>query len=94
MDARRNPVDDADLLTKFEQDTLCEPYRGYYAAKRHNFFASIDGFKDLWDCFMLSNTIWMREFEDMRTVTDTSRMSPPTRENAHRHGVGVFKLSH
>ena len=27
---------------------------------------------------MLSNTIWMREFEDMRTVRDTGRMFPPT----------------
>jgi hypothetical protein len=78
MDARRKPFDDADLLTKFEQETMPEPYRGYYAAKRNNFFASVQGFKDLWDCFMLSNTIWMREFEDMRAVVDTSRMFPPT----------------
>lgn len=78
MDARRKPFDDADLLTKFEQDILREPYKGYYAAKRNNFFASIEGFRDLWDCFMLSNTIWMREFEDMRTVRDTGRMFPPT----------------
>jgi hypothetical protein len=77
MEARCKPFDDADLLTQFEQEMLREPYKGYYTAKRNNFFASVDGFKDLWDCFMLSNSIWMREFEDMRTVRDTSRMFPP-----------------
>jgi len=77
MDARRKPFDDADLLTKFEQEILQEPYRGYYAAKRNNFFASIEGFTDLWDCFMLSNTIRLREFEDMGKVRDPDRMFPP-----------------
>jgi hypothetical protein len=77
MDARKKPFNEADLLTKFEQEMLCDPYKGYYVAKRNNFFASIEGFKDLWDCFMLSNTIWMREFEDMRIVKDTGRMFPP-----------------
>src|SRR5258708_8645431 len=78
MDARRKPFDDADLLTKFEQEILREPYKEYYTAKRNNFFASVEGFKDLWECFMLSNTIWMREFEDMRTVLDTGWMFPLT----------------
>jgi hypothetical protein len=78
METRSKPFDDADLLTKFEQEILQEPYKGYYTAKRNNFFASVDGFKDLWDCFMLSNTIWMREFEDMRTVIDTGKMFPLT----------------
>jgi len=75
---RQKPFDDADLLTKFEQETLQEPYRAYYTAKRNNFFASVEGFNDLWDCFMLSNTILVREFEDTRTVIDTGRMFPLT----------------
>ena len=78
MGTSRKPFDDADLLTKFEQEVLRDPYKGYYTAKRNNLFASIESFKDLWDCFMLSNTIWMREFGDMRTVRDTGRMFPPT----------------
>jgi hypothetical protein len=77
MATRRTPFDAADLLTKFEQETLREPYKAYYTTKRNNFFASVSSFKELWDCYMLSNTIWMREFDDMRTVRDTSRMLPP-----------------
>jgi hypothetical protein len=31
-------LDYSDLLTKFEQENLREPYKEYYATKRHNFF--------------------------------------------------------
>ncbi len=77
MNARKIKFDEVDLLTKFERDTLCAPYRDFYVAKRNNLFASIDGLKDLWGCFMLANAVWMREFEDMRSVRETGRMFPP-----------------
>ena len=78
MDAHTLPFNDSDLLTPFEQRTLVEPYKGFYAAKRNNFFASLQGFPDLWDAFMRLNAIWMRESEDMGTVTETSKMFPLT----------------
>ena len=71
-----SPPNPSNLLTKFEQETMREPYREYYATKRNNFFASVQGFRPLWDCFMLANDIWIREFADMRTVLDPSRMFP------------------
>jgi hypothetical protein len=74
MDAHRKPFDGTDLLTKFEQEFLREPYRAYYIAKRNNFFASVDGFKDLWNCFILANEIWM--------ASPHRRHSPPRT----RHG--------
>jgi hypothetical protein len=93
MTARRKPFDDAELLTKFEQEFLRESYRGYYTAKRNNFFASVDGFKDLWDCFMLANDIWYREFTDIETVTDINKMFPPTLfMNAHLKMLIVLEL--
>jgi hypothetical protein len=68
MGTRRQPFDESELLTRLEKETVSEPYRRFYVARKNNFFASVDGFKDLWACFMLSNTIWMREFEDMSAV--------------------------
>src|SRR6266849_8461172 len=84
MNPRRKPFDDADLLTKFEHEILREPYEEYYTAKRNNFFASVEGFRDLWDGFMLDNDIWNREFADMETATDINRLFPATLfMNAH-----------
>ncbi len=39
-------VRDCDLLAKFEIDNIPEEYRQYYAAKRNNFFASVQNWPD------------------------------------------------
>jgi hypothetical protein len=68
-------TDPQDLLLDFEKG-FPDHYKEYYAAKRNNFFASIQAAPRLWSAFMLLDKIWMREFEDMRTVIDTGRMFP------------------
>ena len=39
---------ETDLLVKFEIDNIPTEYREYYATKRNNFFASIQGFREMW----------------------------------------------
>lgn len=66
---------DADLH-EVERKYISEPYKEYFLAKRQNFFATLQAFKDLWDCFMLLDNVWMREFSDLERVTDTRAMVP------------------
>jgi hypothetical protein len=65
-----------ELLVKFEIDNMPGDYREYYATKRHNFFASIQGFREMWDYYMRLDAIWMREFADLKAARDASRMFP------------------
>jgi hypothetical protein len=51
-------------------------YREYYKIKRNNFFASIQGFPEMWKFYMLLDVMWLREFEVMRPATDPDRMFP------------------
>ena len=51
-------------------------YQEYYATKRHNFFASIEGFKELWELYLRLDAIWFRENADLKVATDTSRVFP------------------
>src|SRR5437763_270592 len=51
-------------------------YREYYATKRNNFFASIQGFGEMWDYYMRLDAVWMREFADLKTAREASRMFP------------------
>jgi hypothetical protein len=53
------------LLLDFEKG-FPDHYKEYYAAKRNNFFASIQAAPRLWSAFMLLDEIWIREFEDIR----------------------------
>lgn len=64
-----------DLLLDFEKG-FPDHYKEYYAAKRNNFFATLQAAPRLWSAFMLLDKIWLREFEDMRSVTNTGRMFP------------------
>jgi hypothetical protein len=60
---------EADLLTQFERQ-FPTPYKDYYLTKRNNLFASIQNFSKLWECFMVLDKIFCREFEDMDRATD------------------------
>jgi hypothetical protein len=53
------------LLLDFEKG-VPDHYKEYYAAKRNNFFASIQAASRLLLAFMLLDKIWIREFEDIR----------------------------
>jgi hypothetical protein len=65
-----------DVLVKFEEENLPEEYKEYYATKRNNLFATIEGAPALWAAFILLDKIWIRELQNMRTAIDTSRMFP------------------
>jgi len=73
-----------DLLVKFEIDNIPADYREYYSTKRNNFFASIQGFRDIWNYYIMLDRIWMREFSDLQTAPDPNQMFPlmPTRRCA------------
>jgi hypothetical protein len=64
------------LLHKFEIDNLPDQYRAYYGIKRNNFFASIQGFPEMWQYYLRLDAIWMREFDDLQSARDATRMFP------------------
>jgi hypothetical protein len=64
------------LLVKFEIDNISDEYREYYGIKRNNFFASIQGFPEMWEYYLQLDAIWVREFKDLKVVGDTRRMFP------------------
>jgi tetratricopeptide (TPR) repeat protein len=74
--APRKNLKETELLVKFELDNIPSDYREYYSAKRNNFFASIQGFREMWDYYLRLDAIWMREFADLKTARDASRMFP------------------
>jgi hypothetical protein len=64
------------LLHKFEIDNIPDQYREYYGIKRNNFFASIQGFREIWEYYLRLDGIWMREFGDLHNERDANRMFP------------------
>jgi hypothetical protein len=71
----RSPQE-TDLLVPFEIQNFPSEYRQYYAMKRNNLFASIQGVPDLWNCYHVLDQIWFREFEDLKTSPAPRRMFP------------------
>lgn len=69
------PTED-NLLLPFERGAIPEHYRPYFAAKRNNFLAGVQGSPNLWRYFSLLDLILFMEFQDMARATDTSRMVP------------------
>jgi hypothetical protein len=72
----RTEPQETDILLMFENEHFSSDFKEYYKAKRQNFFATIQSFSGLWDCFQRLDRIWMREFQDMNVVTDTNTMLP------------------
>jgi hypothetical protein len=72
--APQNAPQENDLLVKFEIDNIPAEYREYYTIKRNKFFASIQSFREMWDCYMRLDAIWMREFADLKTARNPERM--------------------
>ncbi|PYT97533.1 MAG: hypothetical protein DMG38_19555 [Acidobacteria bacterium] len=64
------------LLHKFEIENIPDQYRAYYGIKRNNFFASIQGFPEMWQYYLRLDAIWMREFADLQNARDAMRMFP------------------
>jgi hypothetical protein len=64
------------LLVKFEIDNIPDDYREYYGAKRQNFFASIQGFREMWDLYLRLDAVWLRGFRDLYVANDPNTMFP------------------
>jgi hypothetical protein len=65
-----------ELLVPFESQNLPADYKEYYLAKRQNLFASIQGFSEIFNCYMLLDRIWFREFQDLKVASDPNRLFP------------------
>lgn len=72
----QDSVDENRLLVEFERQNMPKDYREYYATKRHNFFASIQGFRELWELYLRLDAVLFRENNDLKVATDTSRVFP------------------
>lgn len=44
--------------------------------KRQNLFATIQAFPKMWGCYLLLDKVWMREFDDLKTIRDPNHMFP------------------
>jgi hypothetical protein len=69
---------DTDLLLPFELQNIPTEYREYYKIRRNNFFASIQGFPQLWEYFMRLDRLWLQEFADLDPASDTLTLFPRT----------------
>ena len=67
---------ETDLLVQFEIDNFPAEYRDYYAKKRNNLFARIQGYPALWQLYQQLDEIWMREFTDLQSRRETYSMLP------------------
>jgi hypothetical protein len=67
---------ESDLLVPFETQSIPRPYRDYYKARRNNFFASIQGFPELWKYYILLDEIWLREIDDLERARDPAHVLP------------------
>ena len=76
MTETKNSISESDLLVPFEIQNIPREYKEYYLAKRQNFFASVQGFSETFDCYMLLDKIWLREFQDLKVASDLNRMFP------------------
>lgn len=68
--------EEKDILVSFEIQNIPDACRKYYATKRHNFFASIQGFSEIWRFYLLLDAIWFRELQDLEVARDASRVFP------------------
>jgi len=65
-----------EFLTRFERENLPPEYKQHYLTKRQNFHASIQGFPELWDLYLLLDKIILREFADLTTRPDLKTLFP------------------
>lgn len=75
---------DEETLLPAEDTNLRGPYREYFITKRRNYLAVVRDLPKLWDCFMRLDEIWVRDLDNMRTVTEKER--PPL--------IAMFRHSH
>ena len=67
---------ESDLLVPFESENIPVEYKEYYKIKRNNFFASIQGFPEIWKYYILLDAIWLREFSDLKPPGQVNQWFP------------------
>jgi hypothetical protein len=73
-----------DILLPFEKDHLHGEYKRLFTIKRQNFFASIERFPSLWNCFLLLDEIWFQGITDFEHPTTSIQL----------FALLFFKLAH
>ncbi len=76
ISAPASATPEEEFLTAFERANIPPEYKEHYLAKRQNFHASIRGFPELWDLYLLLDKIILREFEDLRKRPDLKKLFP------------------
>jgi hypothetical protein len=64
------------ILLPIEEQAIRGGYRQYFICKRTNYFASIQAFPELWDCFLRLDEIWLREFSDLERIRQRGQILP------------------
>ena len=67
---------ESDLLVPFESQNIPADYKEYYKTKRNNFFASVQGFPEMWRYYTLLDAIWLREFGDLKPPGNVNQWFP------------------
>jgi hypothetical protein len=67
---------EADFLTSFEIQYLPKTYKDYYAIKRRNLFASIQGFPEMSKYYTMLDEIWLWEFSDLKPPGSEAQFFP------------------
>jgi hypothetical protein len=67
---------ESELLVSFESANIPGPYKEYYKIRRNNFFASIQGFPEMWEYYIRLDNIWLREFGDLRPLREANLLFP------------------
>jgi len=67
---------ETDLLVPFESQHIPADYNEYYRTKRNNFFASIQGFPEMWRYYTLLDAVWLREFSDLKPPGNVNQWFP------------------
>jgi hypothetical protein len=82
-----------DMLLSVEDQNIRGEYRKYFIAKRTNYFASIQAFPELWDCFLKLDEIWVREFSDIEQISHSKQFLPlPLFVKSHAQFRIAFEL--
>ncbi len=67
---------ESDLLVPFEIEHLPQDYKEYYLIKRNNFFASIQGFPEMWKYYTMLDAIWLQEISDLKPPSSAAQLFP------------------
>jgi hypothetical protein len=78
------------LLLDFEKEAFSTPYAEYFAVKRNKFFANIQAFREIWQCFMALDELWMQEFADLEHLNDPNAGLPIA---LFMHAHALFRLA-